>query len=172
MRPANPTGGNIGRDVGTPQVVNLDLTQCHNGLRSGMIGSGRAKSAEFNNPVPGVRKDPRVPKNEWSRGCRRAESFWSWQWSPLWLLARRKKKSLWSSRSRSSPSTPASTSNHPARARRFTPAGPAPDLLTLACRVALNFPTFAAHLPGPLWAFPALSPIRPAGCTDRSKDRC
>ena len=166
------TGDAVGRDVGTPQVVNLVLTQCQIGQCSGMIGSGRAKSAEINNPAPGVHKDPRAPKNEWSRGCRRAESFWSWQWSPLWMRARKKKNSSWSSRSRSSPSTPASTSNTPARARWFVPAGPAPDLAPPSGRAALNSPTFAGVSPGPLWAFGALSPIRRSGSDDRSKDRC
>ena len=116
-------------DVGTPQAANLHRLPCHSVSGSVMVISGRAKSAVNNNLVPDVSDDTPGPQEGWSRGCRRAESFWLWLWSPLWLPAPKKKKLSWSSRSRSSLSTPASTSNIPGRARRLSLTGPAPHPL-------------------------------------------
>lgn len=183
------TGDSDAPDVGTPQAANLVRLTCHSVSRSGMVALGRAKSAVFNNLVPGVSDDNSGPQEGWSRGCRRAESFWSWLWSPLWLLALRKKKLSWSSRSRSSPSTPASTSNNPERARRHALTGPAslPPKADCAWRedtpqihqiahwayrpfAAVCFPALEAAHTG--FAAAPLCRIRPARCIDRSKDRC
>lgn len=148
------TGIMAAADVGTPQVVNLVGLRCPSLMCSGNVATGRPVSALFKKLASGF-ADPASPQKGWSRGCRRADaSFWFLQWLPPWLLVPRKKKPSWSNRSRSSPSTPASTSDLPGRAcqPRLTRLAPRPcvrGVIAAAHPLILTIHT-VAHCP--LWA--------------------
>lgn len=127
MRPTgmnNPAGHGFRADVGTPQAENLGHLACHSGLASDMVASGRSQAAcktERGRALEGVIRT--TPQERWSRGCR--GSFWRLQLQQLWQLApRRKKKSLWSNRFRSSQNTPANTSDVSGRAGVSAPPAP------------------------------------------------
>lgn len=178
MLPQNvvfPAGATQGADVGTQQAANLVRLSYSSNARSGMVSAGRPKSAEVNKSGCAAIMVSSEPQKGWSRGCRRAESFWSWLWLQPWLLAPRKNKSPSSNRSPSSRPTPASTSDLSGRARQPRLCRPDPDFRLSDAGFALSAglsPTESAGCLRVLWATEAASPIRPSCMSDRSTDRC
>lgn len=167
-----PAGLGFHADVGTPQAENLGHLACHSGPSSDMVAQGRSQAAcktERGRALDGVIRT--TPQERWSRGCR--GSFWRLQLQQLWQHAPRKKqKSLWSSRLRSSLSTPANTSNTAGRAGRRLPTAPASNPC-LPRIVAVSRPdvslTFAAF---PHWPRPAAIAIARPSSVMRSDVRC
>lgn len=171
-----PTGQAQVADVGTSQVENLVQRLCPSSSLSGRVGAGRmlaAVNAEWGQKHAGAKV---APQERWSRGCRRADvSFWFSQWALPWLLAPRRKKSSWSSRSLSSRLKPASTSDLTARALRYSLNGPAPhQTRTRARSVAASSipPTHFRPDGAPLWAGAPVWHIGPSGRHDKGQDRC
>lgn len=168
-----PTGHTQGRDVGTPQAVNLDRRACHSIYPWGMVTAGRAKSALIDNLVLGVGKRPQTPQERWRRGCRRADVlFWSSQFWQHWLLAHVRNQSKSLSRFRLSRPTPANSSDLSARAPQLRLSGPAPH--ARLCAPAFNFPDMTVFSLLALWGRRSLSALRlPLGpAWHRGPDAC
>jgi hypothetical protein len=123
------SGASKAPDVGTPQADNLGGLACHSNLLSDMMRADRTQAVFFlHRGLEGTLAFFLSPQERWSRGCPRAlVLFWLWLLSARWLPApRRMKKWLLWSRLRSSPHTPANTSNVSGRSGqlRLNPAAP------------------------------------------------